>query len=56
MFPEARHKLGILIVHHKLWHLMMLDPHIKEFFSKLKVVAIVLVGVIFANLENQSTT
>jgi hypothetical protein len=30
MFLEAHRKLGIPIAHDNLWHLVMLDPHIKE--------------------------
>jgi hypothetical protein len=56
MFLEARHKLGISITNDKLWHPLMLDPHVKNNLAKSKVVVIVLVGTIFTNLDNRSTT
>jgi hypothetical protein len=56
MFPEAHYKLGISITNDKLQHPVVPDPHIKENLAESKFVVIVLVGTIFANLENQSTT
>jgi hypothetical protein len=52
MLLEAHHKLGIPIAHNKLWHPMMLDPNIKNNFVKLKVVTVILIETIFANLKN----
>jgi hypothetical protein len=55
MFLEARHKLGISITNDKLWHPLM-DPHVENNLAKSKVIVIVLVGMIFTNLDNRSTT
>jgi hypothetical protein len=52
MFPKSCHKLGVSITSNKLWHLMMLDAHIEDNLANLKVVAIIIVRAIFANLEN----
>jgi hypothetical protein len=32
MFPKACYKFGVPIIHDKLWHPMMFEPHIKEHF------------------------
>jgi hypothetical protein len=55
MFPKAYCKFGIPITHDKLWHPMMPDHISKNNFVESKVVTIILIGVGFANLENQST-
>jgi hypothetical protein len=36
MFLEAHHKLGIYITNDKLWHLVMLNPHVKEQLNQIK--------------------
>jgi len=36
MFLEAHHKLGVSITNDKLWHPMMLNPHIEEQLSQIK--------------------
>jgi hypothetical protein len=54
MFLEARYKLGIFITNDKLQHHVVPNPH--NNLTKSKIIVIVLVGAIFANLENRSTT
>jgi hypothetical protein len=52
MFLEVHHKLGISITNNKLWHAIMFIHISKNNLAESKVVAIILVGTILANLDN----